>query len=494
MIKEKIYDKIIWSKEGYTAMDNDKNGMIFQKTAVARKEEIVLLEKMLSHNKVCIINGMAGIGKTYFAKMYSYLHENVVYISDYYFQNCGSKNHVIEHSFAKNIKSNSLLIIDDIVEDINLYINSVFFDALQKLNPKNIVLLTRQNVFQSGIPILTIQPFTLMQTYELIEKTIGNKYSHAEMEQIARLSNGNPVLIRVICSLLNSYSNIDEIWEQLSLEENKRLIYPFIQKVCSIPKLNDSEIQTYVEILMFGKIEKCLLKRWDVRLNEEIEKDIASLIAKGVISYDGKSLYGDYLAGDILDDYPLCYDYCVSIVNNMRDDILNGIRVDDKYAIAIISTLKEHYEFIDFIVVFYEQKIEFQRKADFTNTLTQILQSLGRIEGSMEKNVIPQVAKIEKIDENVEKLVIIQNEIQSIINQLFIGLKDNEKALKVLEELSDIVKNPKKSKLDRMNSCIGFLGSVATLTTFSVNDFTTNANALISQLEVLINMLPFMGH
>ncbi len=75
-----------------------------------------------------------------------------------------------------------------------------------------------------------------------------------------------------------------------------------------------------------------------------------------------------------------------------------------------------------------------------------------------------------------------------------VGLKDNEKALKVLEELSDIVKNPKKSKWDRVNSCIGFLGSVATLTTFSVNDFTINANALISQLKVLINMLPFMYH
>lgn len=485
---ERISKKTIWSKGGCGAMDNE----IFQKTAVARIEETILLEKMLSHNKVCIINGMAGIGKTYFAKMYSYSRENVVYISDFYFYNRDLENRVIDHSFAKRIKSNSLLIIDDIVEDINLYIHSVFFDALQKLKSKNIVLLTRQNVFQSEIPVLTLHPFTLMQTYELIERTIGNRYSHTEMEQIVRLSNGNPVLIGVICSLLNSYSNIDEIWEHLSLEVNKRLIYPFIQKFCSIPKLNDSEIQTYVEILMFGKIEKCLLERWDARLNEEIERDIASLIAKGAISYDGRSLYGDYLAGDILDDNPLYYDYCVSIVNNMRDDILNGISVDDKYAIAIISTLKEHYEFIDFIVVFYERKIESQKKTDFTNMLTQILQGLGRIEGSMEKDVLPQVARIERIDENVEKLVEIQSEIQTIINQLSIGLKDNENALKVLEELSEIVKNPKKSKWDRVNSCVGFLGSVATLVTFSVNGFTTNVNGLISQLNVLINMLPFM--
>ncbi len=311
-------------------MPRKKDEIDFLKTAVSRRDEIEMLEKMLLHNKVCIINGMAGIGKTYFVKMYSYSRENVLYISDSYFYNRDLENRVIGHSFAKSIKSNSLLIIDDIVEDINLYIHSVFFDVLQKLNPKNIVLLTRQNVFQSEIPVLTLHPFTLMQTYELIERTIGNRYLHTEMDQIARLSNGNPVLIGVICSLLNSYSNIDEIWEQLSLEENKRLIYPFIQEVCSIPKLNDSEIQTYVEIMMFGKIEKCLLKRWDARLNEEIEKDIASLIAKGAISYDGRSLYGDYLAGDILDDYPFCYDYCVSIVNNMRDDILNGISVDDK--------------------------------------------------------------------------------------------------------------------------------------------------------------------
>ena len=173
----------------------------------------------------------------------------------------------------------------------------------------------------------------------------------------------------------------------------------------------------------------------------------------------------------------------------MKNDILNGINVDDKYAIALISTLKNHYEFVDFIVVFYEQKIEFQKEAGFTDSLTQILQRLGHLEGSIEKNVIPQVARI---DENIEKFVETQNEIQTIINQLAVGLKDNKKALEVLEELSEIVKNPKKSKWDRVNSCVGFLGSVATLATFSVNGFTTNAKALITQLNALIKMLPFM--
>src|SRR5699024_8260187 len=132
-----------------------------------------------------------------------------------------------------------------------------------------------------------------------------------------------------------------------------------------------------VEILMFGKSEKSLLVRWDSRSKEKIEKDITSLMAKGIISSDEGLLYGDYLVGDILDDYTLCYDYCISISQNMKNDILNGISVDDKYAVALISTLKNHYEFVDFIVVFYEQKIEFQKEAGFTDSLTQILQSLG---------------------------------------------------------------------------------------------------------------------
>ena len=383
-------------------MPGKKDGIDFLKTAVSRKDEIDMLEKTLSHNKVCIINGVAGIGKTYFAKMYSYSRENVIYIKDSYFYNHDLENRVIDYSFAKSIKSNSLLIIDDIDVDINHYISSSFFAALQKMNPQNIILLTRQDVPQGEIPVLTLHPFTLTQTYELIKRLIGNRYLHTEMEQIARLSNGNPVMIEVICSLMNSYSNIDEIWEQLSLPENKRLIYPFVHKTCSIPLLNDSEIQTYVEILMFGKVEKSLLMRWDSRSNEEIEKDITSLMTKGIISSDEGLLYGDYLAGDILDDYPLCYDYCVSISKNMKNDILNGINVDDKYAIALISTLKNHYEFVDFIVVFYEQKIEFQKEAGFTDSLTQILQRLGHLEGSIEKNVIPQVARI---DENIEKFV-----------------------------------------------------------------------------------------
>lgn len=63
-------------------MPRKKDEIDFLKTAVSRRDEIEMLEKMLLHNKVCIINGMAGIGKTYFAKMYSYSRENVLYISD----------------------------------------------------------------------------------------------------------------------------------------------------------------------------------------------------------------------------------------------------------------------------------------------------------------------------------------------------------------------------------------------------------------------------
>lgn len=63
-------------------MSRKKDEIDFLKTAVSRRDEIEMLEKMLLHNKVCIINGMAGIGKTYFAKMYSYSRENVLYISD----------------------------------------------------------------------------------------------------------------------------------------------------------------------------------------------------------------------------------------------------------------------------------------------------------------------------------------------------------------------------------------------------------------------------
>ena len=273
------------------------------------------------------------------------------------------------------------------------------------------------------------------------------------------------------------------------LPENKRLIYPFTQKFNDTFLLDDSEIQTYVEILMFGKIEKSLLMRWDSRLNEKIEKDITTLMSKGIISSDNGLLYGNYLARDILDEYPLCYDYCTVISQNMKRDILNGMSVEDKYAIALISMLKNHYKFVDFIVVFYEQKIESQKKEGFNDLLIQILQELGYLEESIEKNVIPQV---NRIDENFEKLVETQNKIQIIINQLIVGLKDNEKALEVLEELSEIVKNPKKSKWDRVNSYVGFLSSVVTLTTFSVNGFVTNTNALITQLNELINMLPFI--
>lgn len=376
-----------------------KNDMDFLETIVFRKVEADILGQMLSNNKVCIINGVAGIGKTYFVKMYASSRENVVYIRDSQFHDFDLENRVIDYSFAKSITSNSLLIIDEIDEDINHYLNSSFFVALQKMSFQNIILITRQDVPKGKIPVLTLQPLTLEQTYELMKKTIGDKYPYTEQEQIARLSNGNPLILKVICSLMDTYSNIDEIWEQLLLPENKRLIYPFTQKFNDTFLLDDSEIQTYVEILMFGKIEKSLLMRWDSRLNEKIEKDITTLMSKGIISSNNGLLYGNYLARDILDEYPLCYDYCTVISQNMKRDILNGMSVEDKYAIALISMLKNHYKFVDFIVVFYEQKIESQKKEGFNDLLIQILQELGYLEESIEKNVIPQV---NRIDENFE--------------------------------------------------------------------------------------------
>ena len=377
-----------------------KNDMDFLETIVFRKVEADILGQMLSNNKVCIINGVAGIGKTYFVKMYASSRENVVYIRDSQFHDFDLENRVIDYSFAKSITSNSLLIIDEIDEDINHYLNSSFFVALQKMSFQNIILITRQDVPKGKIPVLTLQPLTLEQTYELMKKTIGDKYPYTEQEQIARLSNGNPLILKVICSLMDTYSNIDEIWEQLLLPENKRLIYPFTQKFNDTFLLDDSEIQTYVEILMFGKIEKSLLMRWDSRLNEKIEKDITTLMSKGIISSDNGLLYGNYLARDILDEYPLCYDYCTVISQNMKRDILNGMSVEDKYAIALISMLKNHYKFVDFIVVFYEQKIESQKKEGFNDLLIQILQELGYLEESIEKMLYHKLIELMKILKN----------------------------------------------------------------------------------------------
>lgn len=374
-----------------------KNDMDFLETIVFRKVEADILGQMLSNNKVCIINGVAGIGKTYFVKMYASSRENVVYIRDSQFHDFDLENRVIDYSFAKSITSNSLLIIDEIDEDINHYLNSSFFVALQKMSFQNIILITRQDVPKGKIPVLTLQPLTLEQTYELMKKTIGDKYPYTEQEQIARLSNGNPLILKVICSLMDTYSNIDEIWEQLLLPENKRLIYPFTQKFNDTFLLDDSEIQTYVEILMFGKIEKSLLMRWDSRLNEKIEKDITTLMSKGIISSNNGLLYGNYLARDILDEYPLCYDYCTVISQNMKRDILNGMSVEDKYAIALISMLKNHYKFVDFIVVFYEQKIESQKKEGFNDLLIQILQELGYLEESIEKMLYHKLIELMKI-------------------------------------------------------------------------------------------------
>lgn len=476
-------------------MFNVKDYKKYESTAVVRYAELSLLAHILSENKICILCGSAGIGKTHLVMTYIRNCSNSIYFK------CPALGNIDYEMPMDDCNQNSVIAIDDI-ENIADFLESSYFEKLKNIEVQNIILITRPKVMGIDYNVIKIAGFTKNQSYDYIKKIARRSYSEYEIEQIVRISNGSPTMLQIMCTLPEEYSNFEEIWELLALRENKELLFEFLHEENDdvFASLDDSEYQTLLEIILFGKIDASLLIRWDPRPDEYVLQSIESLVCKDTISRGpGDVLYGDYVVEDLFEEYPLCYDYYVDIMDSIKHDLLSGIVIDEKYILSIIAALKNHFEFVDFIVVYYENKMQVVKKEEFNQTLTQIIQQVTNIHNILDKDVVPQVSRLSHIEESVDILVKTQRESINLINRLADGFVNDQEALNQLDELMELVKNPKKSKWERVNSCIGFLGSVATLATFSEDGFTQNINTLtqgassiLSQLLPLLERLPFI--
>lgn len=476
----------------FNAMDYKQ----YENSIIVRYDELSLLSSILSEHKICVLQGAAGIGKTHLVMTYC---RNC---SHYQFVNYWEYGYEHNMEILDSITQDSVFVVDEIENVLELF-ESCFFKELKSHTLKNIILITRNLVTGLEYPVITLGGFNRTECFEYVRINSKRSYDNNEIEQMIRISCGNPVVLNIICSLSEDQSNFDEIWEMLSLRENKNVLFNFLDKVRhnEYPILSDAEYQTLLEILLFGKIDKTLLIRWDKRANEQVENSIDSLVCKGVISCEsGNLLYGDYFVGDIFAEYPLCHDYSLDIMDSIKEEISQGIEIDEQYILPIIEALKTHYKFVDFIVAFFESKTKVAKGIEaLSKKLTVLVDQVTHISYTIDGDVVPNVSRIPYLEDRIDKLLLYQKESIKLIEQLEDGYSTNQEALDHIEELIELVKNPNKSKWERVNSCIGFLGSVATLATFSeqgfsqnMNILTKNASEILSQLMSLLDKLPFI--
>lgn len=437
-----------------------------------RDKELQGLDIIFQKERICIVNGRPGIGKTYLIQQYIELKEcegsECLYVHD------RELNDFQEYRRRKI----SFLVVDDI-DDINKFLVKKL--DLKQIAAQKVILITRNNVNTNlNYPVLTVGSMPsheLKKLIHVLSLELGLKISDIEEQKIKFISEGNPLIIRLILGLhKNNQYSLNEIINAFLDSKFKIFVSHFLKGYEELPVLSQEEYDLLLILLTLEDIDISLLLRWTgTTFNEEI---IHSLIAKGVVSLiDGHVLAQTSLIG-AFDNINVNYDKFYSIAQNMKKDILDNKKVEERYPLAIIRRIRRVDSAVDFVATFYENQYK-ERNSSIDEDLKLVLKELGYVH-----------SKVDKIDETtentsgkIEKIIDIQDKIYKIITQLSEEYQDNTEAMNNISELLDIARNPSNYNMERVSSIISFLGSMASIASlFGVQVNLAHLQTLFSSL------------
>ena len=460
---------ILNSEYSISGLDTVKR-CLMMKDFVGRKKELIRLEEILKEEKVCIINGLAGIGKTYLAQAFLE-QKNCEGQETYYIH-----YHDPDHFSGLRDKVPCYLVVDDILS-IDRFLRSEHFLSISQTSVQNIILITRDSISEDvKIPSITLRPMDYEDTHELIEALWGKKLSGDNEQRIFLLSEGHPLFIYLIFELNKEYP-LDEILRLISYPENMEVLARFVKREIEPVFLSRIEFDILLMILTLGDIDIKLLIRWSgVPSCKQI---IEMLVHKGIVrkTVDGR-IYPHLVTISDYDDVIVAPDLYKDLMWNIKQDIVNGREIDERYPLAIIHRIMKTDDAVDFAATFYENRYE-KKDVQFHEDMKSILKELGYIR---QRTDIIDV-NTRNIDRKVKIVITNQEKIYEIISGLTEVYKDNAEAVQKIDELLEIVKNPSRSKLERANSIIGFLGSIASISSL----FGVQTN--LSQLQMLISSI-----
>lgn len=440
------------------------------KDFVGRKKELIRLEEILKEEKVCIINGLAGIGKTYLAR--AFLEQK---------NNEGQETYYIHYYDSDHFPGlrdtvPRYLVIDDII-GIDSFLISEYFLSISQTSVQNIILITRENISTDvKIPSITLYPMNYADTQEMILALWGKPLSEYDEQRLLLSSEGHPLFIRLMSELNKEYS-LDEIFHFISYPENMEILAQFVKSDTGPVILSRKELDILLVILTLGDISIDLFIHWsgDPSYKQIIETLALKRLIK--ITEDGH-IYTHMAIASMFNNVRVDPDLYKDMMLNIKKDIVNGEEINERYPLAIIHRIRRTDDAVDFAATFYENRYE-KNDVRFHEDVKLIFKELGYLR--KRTDIIDLNTR--NIDRKIKIVITNQEKIDEIISGLLEAYKDNAEAVQKIDELLEIVKNPSRSKLERANSIIGFLGSIASISSL----FGVQAN--LTQLQMLISSL-----
>lgn len=433
---------------------------------IKREEESKKVLAYLENEGMCVISGPAGSGKTFFVRQLLANAKNVTYIN--------TENTSLDYEELIRTELSDCLYVFDGVESIEKFMELDFFERLKCINGLKIILVTRQAKIEKKIPNVILTGVSREEMTLLIADRFDG-VSEEDADFIFNLFHGHIAMTLLCAEALSLSYTTDDLIRTFVDPEIAEIINDYATNFRSKEKTPTEAREVLFQIRNFGPISQLKLDSW----NNEIDVDnaIKILLENQYIANNDGKFYSTMRIMKFSEKEKRKYSEKLLkvFISDSQKEQKDGHDIK-----KLIDILKETDIKIRFIVDYYEETNDNSSANDINEIKTMLKQALKKQDENSEK--------LERIEYDLR---INQKQILEEIQRLEGQLPDNSDIKTKLEELSQIIQNPKKSKLAIANEILGAIGSAASISSvMGVSNWPSAISSLSQTISNYLMMIP----
>ena len=426
---------------------------------IGRKGELSKLWNSYQNGRNSIIYGEAGIGKSY---LINYFLKNV-YKGEYI-----KLNYVDEFDFFKYDVHNGIIYLE--LDDYRLESFEFIKQGLRMFPRVKFIIETRDKFVCSYLnefmdfDLIHLDGLDKTSIIQFVSDIITDK---DEQKYIIEKSKGNPLFVIFMLELITHSKKMslydyvpiidDDVFiREIYIREFKKYPSEMKKKLAKsiLKSVDDADKEIIVNISSLGNISYELFKKWEIHIND-LDNHIDSLIRKGIlIKCEEKLQINQKIEPYIWDELKPDWFSHGQLPDRMLDSLKNGEVVNKE---CYLSLVKNH---IDQNIYIYLQaftdKVSRQDIADMNTLLKKLVDENSNTSGKIDQ--ISQ--KLDRMETTISyDIADVENIVIKLQNALY-GIIDVDNQI---NELKDMLIHKKYIHLQKFNSIINFLGSIASL-------------------------------